>query len=194
MVAHMRYFTADQHFGHVRINELALRPFKSVEEADEVMIERWNTIVRQDDDVFMLGDLAMGPFIPSVAKSSRLNGNKLLVPGNHDRVHPVYRQTPTARAAAAQVYADAGWQILGLQEGLELANGAHVELCHFPRAGDSHQDDRHVEYRPALSDAWLVHGHVHGQWKVRDRQVNVGVDVWEFAPVSEDELISVICD
>jgi calcineurin-like phosphoesterase family protein len=76
-----------------------------------------------------------------------------------------------------------------------------VQLSHFPRAGESRPGypDRYVRYRPRPAarpkdDAWLVHGHVHNGWTVNERQVNVGVDVWDFAPVSAETLLSVITD
>lgn len=76
-----------------------------------------------------------------------------------------------------------------------------VQLSHFPRAGESRPDypDRYVHYRPrpngpSKRDPWLVHGHVHNGWTVNGRQVNVGVDVWDFAPVSTETLLSVITE
>lgn len=76
-----------------------------------------------------------------------------------------------------------------------------VQLSHFPRAGESRPDypDRYVRYRPRPAggrkpDPWLVHGHVHNGWTTNGRQVNVGVDVWDFAPVSAETLISVITE
>lgn len=62
-------------------------------------------------------------------------------------------------------------------------------FSHFPYAGDSHGEDRYVELRP---DDWgqpIIHGHVHTDWHVNGRQFNVGVDVNDFTPVSEETLI-----
>lgn len=77
----------------------------------------------------------------------------------------------------------------------------NVQLSHFPRAGESRPDqpDRYVRYRPRPAapskvDPWLIHGYVRNAWTVNGRQVNVGVDVWDFAPVSAETLLSVITD
>lgn len=82
------FVIADTHFGHakcldfVRPDGEPLRPFSSVEEMDEAMIERWNAVVRPKDTVYHLGDVA----IPrrGLAHLSRCNGRKILIRGNHD--------------------------------------------------------------------------------------------------------------
>jgi len=136
----------------------------------------------------------MGPFAETVAKTSRLAGQKILVPGNHDRVHPVYRGSEAKKAEWADMYEAAGWTIAPLQIELELRDGTMIDLCHFPRTGDSHGEDRYVEQRPAPSDRWLIHGHVHEAWKINaaQREINVGVDVQGFCPVSLAEVAEMI--
>jgi calcineurin-like phosphoesterase family protein len=67
-----------------------------------------------------------------------------------------------------------------------------VLACHFPYRGDSHDQDRYVEHRPVDEGAWLLHGHVHERWRVLDRMINVGVDVWDYRPVSEATLADLI--
>ncbi|HET9144120.1 metallophosphoesterase [Actinophytocola sp.] len=77
-----------------------------------------------------------------------------------------------------------------------------VLVSHFPYTGESRSDypDRYVEYRPQLPKRgvapWLIHGHVHTQWAIDPamHQINVGVDVWDFAPVGADELAALIED
>jgi calcineurin-like phosphoesterase family protein len=76
-----------------------------------------------------------------------------------------------------------------------------VQLSHFPRAGESDPStsDRYLDYRPKSPGnprnvPWLLHGHVHRAWTVNGRQVNVGVDVWDYAPVSAETLLSVITE
>jgi calcineurin-like phosphoesterase family protein len=66
------WFSSDTHYGHKRIIELAKRPFSSVEEMDEVMIERHNARVRPGDQFFHVGDFAFADHDPiSVASMGR---------------------------------------------------------------------------------------------------------------------------
>ncbi len=83
-----RFWTSDTHFGHEGILrfEPVNRPFATVEEMNEVLVERWNAVVGPQDMVYHLGDVAMGKIADSLPVMSRLNGRKVLIPGNHDRV------------------------------------------------------------------------------------------------------------
>lgn len=84
-----RWVIGDTHFGHRALtgeradkSRHQIRPFDTVAEMDEAMIERWNAVVKQHDTVYHLGDVN----IParSLALVGRLNGRKILVKGNHD--------------------------------------------------------------------------------------------------------------
>lgn len=83
------FVTADTHFGHakslsfIQPDGSPLRPFSSVEEMDEAMVERWNATVGTKDTVYHLGDVV----IPrsSLKLLDRLNGRKILIRGNHDQ-------------------------------------------------------------------------------------------------------------
>ena len=76
-----------------------------------------------------------------------------------------------------------------LPEQVELTLGDRsVVACHFPYVGDSHDDDRFAPHRPVDDGRILLHGHVHNRWRIDGRQVNVGCDVWDYRPVSEEEL------
>lgn len=55
----VEFVTADSHFGHARIVELAQRPFASLAEMDAEMVRRWNAVVGPEDVVLHLGDLAL---------------------------------------------------------------------------------------------------------------------------------------
>ena len=77
-----RWYTADLHFGHRKA--IQFRDFDSVEEMDEALVTQWNEVVAPGDEVWILGDLAMRPHDESLPKVTRLNGYKILVPGNHD--------------------------------------------------------------------------------------------------------------
>lgn len=81
----MRYYIADCHFSHANlISQMDKRPFSSVEEMDEAMIEIWNSRVRKRDDVIILGDFCWGNAERTMEILKRLNGRKYLIRGNHD--------------------------------------------------------------------------------------------------------------
>lgn len=83
----MRYYIADCHFGHEKVRLLDGRPFKTVEEMDEYMIDRWNQVVcKKKDEVVILGDFCMRKGARVNELLSRLNGKKYLITGNHDRI------------------------------------------------------------------------------------------------------------
>lgn len=192
------FFTSDLHLGHERIIDLCNRPFNSVDEMNAKIVENWNYEVENDDDrVLILGDLAMGPIKESLKLVTQLRGKKYLVPGNHDRVHPCYPQKAAKGEEMRLMYEDVGLTILGLEVDFlpkELDRQGPWKLCHFPTSGDHTTDDRYPEYRPEVPEGdWLIHGHVHNLWRVNGRQINVGVDMWDFTPVRE-EVIQVMID
>ena len=79
------YITADHHFCHTNIIKYCNRPFSSVEEMNEQMIERWNRIVSEEDLVFHLGDFALANTTDLRMIRDRLHGTIFLILGNHDR-------------------------------------------------------------------------------------------------------------
>ena len=83
------FLISDTHFGHEktctvfqREDGSPLRPFASAEEMDEAMVSRWNARVRPGDKVYHLGDVVINRKFLSVL--ARLNGDKVLIRGNHD--------------------------------------------------------------------------------------------------------------
>lgn len=177
-----RFFTADLHLGHHNIIDYCGRPFRDADEMNAALIERWNEAVADDDEVIVLGDFAMGRLDDTLALVGLLHGRKVLLAGNHDRCWSGHRkgvETGTAR------YLDAGFDEIW-QDTIELdVAGRRVLACHFPYRGDSQDHDRYLAHRPVDKGAWLLHGHVHERWQVRERMINVGVDVWDYRPVPE---------
>lgn len=218
------WFTSDWHLGHARINELARRPFSSVDEMNETIIARYNELVKPEDSVWIVGDVCMGPIDRSLALVQRFNGRKYLICGNHDRpfhgyadnaTNPDQRELWRSRYRAAGFdLVDTGFTMLrrgfGHLVGLRLPENDQrrtvVELSHFPSAdvvdGESQPNrlDRFADYRPRKLDGtdrnrvprWVVCGHVHDSWTVQRRNVNVGVDRWNYYPVHEDQLLTLI--
>ena len=83
------FLVSDTHFGHKGVCHFTrndgvtkLRPFDTPEEMDEFMVEAWNARVRPNDKVYHLGDVVMSR--RSLSIMNRLNGDKVLIRGNHD--------------------------------------------------------------------------------------------------------------
>lgn len=80
------FVVSDMHFDHANIIKLANRPFSNVEEMNDKIIENWNSVVGSKDIVYILGDITMGKSVATVFEFlARLNGNKTIVKGNHDK-------------------------------------------------------------------------------------------------------------
>lgn len=78
------WFISDTHFSHTNIIKYANRPFSSAAEMDEMMVQRWNEVVKPPDHVYHLGDLCICRPKHIAHILTRLNGHKRLVRGNHD--------------------------------------------------------------------------------------------------------------
>ena len=83
------FLVSDTHFGHAGVCRFTrndgvtkLRPWDSAEEMDEAMVKAWNDRVRPTDKVYHLGDVVINR--KSLSIMSRLNGDKVLIRGNHD--------------------------------------------------------------------------------------------------------------
>ena len=184
------WFTADLHLGHQNIIRYCDRPYRTVAEMNEDLVARWNERVAPEDTVWVLGDVAMGQIATNLPLARRLRGTKHLVAGNHDRCWAGYGKKA---AQATAMYRNAGFETIRTTHELELA-GRRVLLNHFPYEGDSHAEDRFIPWRPVDEGQWLLHGHVHTTWRHNKRMINVGVDVWDLAPVAEETIAQTIAE
>lgn len=157
------WFTSDTHFGHAGALGRFRRPFSSVREMDETMLVRWNETVCAEDEVWHLGDFAVRRPAPVVAELlSALNGRKHLISGNNDGPATLGLE---------------GWASVQPYAEIEI-EGTRLVLCHYPfRTWNG-------MYKGAVN----LHGHSHGQLAGLTRQVDVGVDVWDFRPVSLEQI------
>lgn len=193
----MIWFTSDQHYGHYNIIKYCNRPFSSVDEMNEAMIENWNKVVQPDDIVYCLGDVSMSfHFIEK--HSTRLVGKKYLVPGNHDYCHSFNSKSkkPENKEKWIKEYEKHGWVVLPEQSTLELSSSNTANLCHMPYQGSTDPtdayEDKYKKWRPTNDGKWLICGHIHEKWKIKDKMINVGVDQWGFTPVSLEEILKII--
>ena len=79
----MNYYIADTHFGHDNIRRLSNRPFETIEEMDNTIIDNWNSRVNDNDDIYILGDFSYKSEDP-ILFLKQLIGRKHLIVGNHD--------------------------------------------------------------------------------------------------------------
>lgn len=155
----MIWFTADQHFGHENIIAYTQRPFKDIQHHDETLIKNFNDLVNDNDTCYHLGDVSLnrGKNIDKIEnKIRRLNGKNILIYGNHEYLQPMD-------------YIDIGFE------------SAHTSLY-------LEDLDLHLIHDPAVANllpnkVWLC-GHVHNLFKDVKNVINVGVDVWDYKPVS----------
>ena len=161
------FFTADTHFNHAKCQELfRAGRFTSVEAMNETIVERWNSRVKKGDRVYHLGDVALGSPAAAAAILSRLNGQIFLIRGNHDRVaeHRLCKD----RFVWIKDY-------FGLRVGEQK-----IQLCHYAFR----------TWNQMHRGSWHLHGHSHGTLPELEtlRAFDVGVDCWDFYPVSYDEV------
>lgn len=192
----MLYFSSDHHFYHSNIIEYCNRPFKSIEEMNETLIANWNEVVKPDDEIYYLGDFSLA-MRPVELFTKRLNGKKYLVPGNHDRCHSFNHKKEEKKAEWVKKYEDLGWDVLPEQlvlvtDPIYTGTTHTFALCHHPyRHGDA-REDIFEKWLPKDEGNWLLCGHVHQKWKKLDNMINVGVDVWDYKPVSINEILKEI--
>lgn len=184
-----QFFSADQHFSHINILAFAKRPYHSVSEMNDDFVLRWNLTVDPDDEVWVLGDVAMGKLDESLLYVQLLNGTKHLVIGNHDRP---FKCQGTKYAHAVQPYLDAGFvDVFDRDTQITFRIGEFDVLAsHFPYSEPvlGEHGDRFADVRPVDHGLRLVHAHRHGKYRREGRMVDVGVDAWNGYPVSFDEV------
>jgi calcineurin-like phosphoesterase family protein len=157
------FFTADTHFGHAGARGLYRRPFASVPEMNAAMITRWNETMRADDEAWHLGDFALNTSAAAAADLLRsLHGRKHLITGNNDPPDIL----SLTEWSSVQTYAEI------------TVDETRLVLCHYAFR----------TWNGMAKGALNLHGHSHGRLKPLPRQYDVGVDVWDFRPVTLQEL------
>lgn len=164
----MIWFTSDLHFFHDRILEFHPKRKEifgnTVEKAKEAMIQLWNSRVNKKDTVYILGDLAFGEVEDKRKLFQRLNGNKVLILGNHDKIPDHLK-----------CYFNHITQIKNIKFKKSVYNFLHKDLevimCHFPILSWEHKDKGSI----------MIHGHCHGKvdqinTNSKELRVDVGID------------------
>ncbi len=171
------WFTSDSHFHHKNILTFEDRPFATVEEMNEGMIETWNNKVKKSDLVYHLGDFVFGGYSKWVDILPRLNGDKVLIQGNHDDDKVVKRILE--EGYIKELHA------VGMKMKYQKQN---LWFTHYPME---------IGIRP---NKWSISGHIHSQPNKYDNQLNLGVDspLLSYKPFGEpihiDELLQIMND
>lgn len=151
----MIYFTSDTHFGHANIIKYCGRPFASVKEMDEVLVQKWNDTVTSKDTVYHLGDIAMGDWAISRANLFKLNGQIFYLTGNHHS----YKFIPPSWQRLGAGY---GWELIPARDPVPV----NISLNHYAQR----------IWNKAHHGAIHLFGHSHGQLEPYGKSVDVGVD------------------
>ena len=184
----MIYFTSDLHFGHANVLKFDNRPFSSIEEMDTELIKRWNDKVKNEDTVYVLGDIiwkASNAYVTNVLNS--LNGKIVLIKGNHDN-HLVKDKRVRSKFADVLDYADINVQ---LTDGsirrcilshyfIPFYNGHRHNAIHLH--GHSHVTEEH-KLELQIADELNQKG-------LKNQIYNVGCMHWNYEPVTLDEILN----
>jgi calcineurin-like phosphoesterase family protein len=168
------FLVSDTHFGHLGVCKFMrndgvtkLRPWDTSEEMDEEMIRRWNEKVRPNDKVYHLGDVVINR--KALGIMSRLNGDKVLIKGNHD----IFRlEDYTAHFRDIRAY--------------HVLNG--IILSHIP-----------VHEESIARFGCNIHGHLHANRVMKDgvidpRYFSACVEQHDFAPVLFEDAMKMIVE
>lgn len=181
-----KFYIADMHFGHENIIRFDGRPYNTVAEMNEALINNWNNRVTNRDEVFVLGDMffkASNEEIHMILK--KLNGIKHLIEGNHDSLNDELK-----------TYFRSVSQIKEVKD-----TGRKIVLCHYPIMnwnGNINAENLHFyghvhstfEYSEVLQQNALIHmnrGTIN-----RGRMYNIGAMMpWmDYTPRTLAEIIN----
>lgn len=175
------YLTSDLHLGHLKVSQI--RGFDSVEAHDFTIVKNWNTIVRDEDVVYVLGDVMMGDRDRGRDLLRNLRGTKHLVLGNHDRAAP-----NNTNGHLHQSEMGDSWGSISTMIRIGFNSRGYL-MSHYPYEGDHAREERFNAFRLKDTGIPLFHGHTHysSKYSVSSKgtpQYHVGLDAWDLSPVS----------
>lgn len=170
------FFTSDTHFHHKNILKYQSdeRPFETMDEMIDEMVKRHNSVVKKNDDIYYLGDFAFANQNKIAAVLERLNGNKYLIFGNHDRQMKGDKVTQYFKWMR-------NYHELPIK-GLGYKGKAPLVLFHYPI---ENWNRKHY-------GSYHLYGHTHSTDYDCKGRLNVGVDSHDLTPWSLAEVMETL--
>lgn len=170
------FITSDLHFGHDREFIWGARGYADVNEMNIKQLEKFNSVVTDEDEVWILGDSLLGDAEEGLKYLKQLKGKIHICLGNHDTVN------------REKMFKDLGWDV-HLCARLKYKK-LNFYLSHYPTITSN------GEINSPTQVAWNIHGHTHAssQWSEYPYCYNVNVDAHNGYPVSLDTICTEIFD
>lgn len=161
---------SDTHFNHENIIKYCNRPFSNAKEMDEAIVDNWNSVVKQGDKVYHLGDVFFGDKDYFQRLWARLNGSKRLIVGNHDDIKYL-----SSGAFLKKVYM---WRMFP-EFGLLLTHvPVHENSLFRGSTGNEENPDQLTN----------IHGHIHENESPKGPYKCVCVEQINYTPINIEEL------
>lgn len=161
------YLVSDTHFGQRFAIKYFKRPFKNVEEMHIKLIDNWNSKVDENDIIIILGDFYAGSKTFSKYLLDNLNGEKILIKGNHDYKR---RYRKLLGMEKIKIYNEIQFSI----------DGYNFLLTHKP-------------LKRLPEESFNIHGHLHRKVLSskydQDKYFNVGVDHNAYKPIPLEDIV-----
>ena len=174
----MIYFTADLHLNHSNIITYTNRPYRNITEMDRALITNWNSVVKDTDTIYHLGDFCLGGVDMARNYFLQLNGHIHVLPGSHD-----------GRWWYGEYASKSGHEVVKEYPVVELTLDEYGSEGYPLTCVLSHYAHR-VWSRSHYSSIHLF-GHSHGKLSDLGRSMDVGVDVFP-APISIAKVVEIM--
>jgi calcineurin-like phosphoesterase family protein len=168
------FFTSDTHFDDPYAIQYFQRPFKSLEQMNAAMVEKWNHAVCEEDTIYHLGDFTLEDISHFTKWAGQLKGNIKILPGSHDQ--PWLKDF----VSSDRIQMLAPLVSLEFPEMTTEKNFQVIVLCHYSMQ----------VWDQSNQGSWHLFGHSHGKLKGVGKSFDVGVDCTAFMPLSLEEVAS----
>jgi calcineurin-like phosphoesterase family protein len=156
------FLFSDPHFGHKNIIEYEKRPFINIEDMDKKIILNWNRVVKSIDKVIVAGDISFYNRDKTEELVRSLNGEKILIRGNHDKAH-----------------SESWWRKIGFNTVVSFP------MCIHGFFWVSHEPMYMNESMPYVN----IHGHTHSMKFDSDRYYNISAECIGYTPINVEEIL-----